>query len=502
MKLGTRLTLYLSLVIILVLSGYGYFHAHSRRETLMRMMQVEVRSIGEILRVSLEKISLPRELAYVQELLDSISEPERTLGGIFYYPETDLVFRSQSLEGEIGLFVAWVDRSIRENRSREEFGVHQKVPIFSYSFPLRDKKGKVVGGVAVIQNASFMEKDIQNAARTILFTILILIGGALTLILFFTRKWITLPFARLRQGIQAMSGGNLDTQIDLRSGDEVSELARAFNHLASSLKEARERIAREAESRLELERNLRQSEKLAIIGQLASELAHEIGTPLNIIGGRAELTLRRIEDPETIRKNLDIIARQTERITKIIQQLLGFVRKKRVEKRPLNIPFVLENTLTLLEQKIENQRVRILKNLPRNLPAVQGDPDHLQQVFLNLILNALQAMPRGGTLSLSASSGMFSREGQADRRRPYVEVLVGDTGEGMEKEVLNNIFTPFFTTKAEEKGTGLGLTVSQGIVQEHEGWIEVKSELGKGSLFRIYLPAAESGPKGDRQVER
>jgi signal transduction histidine kinase len=253
---------------------------------------------------------------------------------------------------------------------------------------------------------------------------------------------------------------------------------------------------------LELERSLRQSEKLATIGQLASELAHEIGTPLNIIGGRAELTLRRIEDPETIRKNLDIIARQTERITKIIQQLLGFVRKKRVEKRPLNIPFVLENTLTLLEQKIENQRVRILKNLPGNLPAVQGDPDQLQQVFLNLILNALQAMPRGGTLSLSASSGMFSREGQPDRRRPYVEVLVGDTGEGMEKEVLNNIFTPFFTTKAEEKGTGLGLTVSQGIVQEHEGWIEVKSEVSKGSLFRIYLPAAESGRKGDRQVER
>jgi methyl-accepting chemotaxis protein len=304
MKLGTRLSLYLSLVIILVLSGYGYFLAHSRRETLKRMMQIEVRSIGEILRVSLEKISLPRELAYVQELLDSISEPERTLGGIFLYPETGLVFRSQSLEGEMGPFLDWVSRSMRENRSLEEFGLHQKVPVFSYSFPLRNKKGEIVGGVAVIQNASFMEKDIQKAGRTIFFIILVLIGGTLILILFFTRKWITLPFGRLRQGIQAMSGGNLDTQIDLRSGDEVSELAQAFNHLASSLKEAQKRIARDAESRLELERSLRQSEKLATIGQLASELAHEIGTPLNIIGGRAELTLRRIEDPEAIRKNL------------------------------------------------------------------------------------------------------------------------------------------------------------------------------------------------------
>lgn len=355
MKLGTRLSLYLSLVIILVLSGYGYFLAHSRRETLKRMMQIEVRSIGEILRVSLEKISLPRELAYVQELLDSISEPERTLGGIFLYPETGLVFRSQSLEGEMGPFLDWVSRSMRENRSLEEFGLHQKVPVFSYSFPLRNKKGEIVGGVAVIQNASFMEKDIQKAGRTIFFIILVLIGGTLILILFFTRKWITLPFGRLRQGIQAMSGGNLDTQIDLRSGDEVSELAQAFNHLASSLKEAQKRIARDAESRLELERSLRQSEKLATIGQLASELAHEIGTPLNIIGGRAELTLRRIEDPEAIRKNLDIISGQTERITKIIQQLLGFVRKKRAEKRPLDIPSVLENTFAFLEPKIDKQ---------------------------------------------------------------------------------------------------------------------------------------------------
>jgi signal transduction histidine kinase len=496
-KLGTRLTLYLSLVIILVLSGYGYFHVHSRRETLKHMMQIEVRSIGEILRVSLEKISLPRELAYVQELLDAVSEPERTLGGLFAYAETGQVFRSQSLEGEIGALVDLVTRAIQEDRPREEFGIHRKVPVFSYSFPLRDKKGKLIGGVAVIQNASFMEKDIQNAARIIFFIILVLIGGVLILILFFTRKWITLPFARLRQGIQAMSGGDLDTQIDLRGRDEVSGLARAFNQLASSLKEARQRIAQEGESRLELERNLRQSEKLATIGQLASELAHEIGTPLNIIGGRAELTLRRIEDPESIRKNLDIISRQAERITRIIQQLLGFVRKKRVEKRPLKILHVLENTLTLLEQKIEKQGVRVVKNIPSNLPPVQGDADQLQQVFLNLILNALQAMPRGGTLRLSASSGTFSREGLQDRGRPCVEVLVEDTGGGMDKEVLGRIFTPFFTTKIDEKGTGLGLTVTQGIVQEHDGWIEVQSEAAKGSRFKVYLPEAQSDPKGE-----
>jgi signal transduction histidine kinase len=264
--------------------------------------------------------------------------------------------------------------------------------------------------------------------------------------------------------------------------------------MAVDLRKAQEQIIKEAETKIELERTLRQSEKLATIGQLASGLAHEIGTPLNIIGGRAELIKRRFEDKEGVQKNLDIIVQQTERITKIIQQLLGFVRKKKPEQKNLKINTLLETTLDFLDHQIQKQEVRVVKEISDNLPPVMGDPDQLQQVFLNLILNAVQSMPEGGMLRLSVSSKWISKEGIEDGQREYVVLSVVDTGMGIEKEVVENIFNPFFTTK-EDKGTGLGLTVSQGIVQDHEGWIDVESKIGKGSQFRVYLPASERKAK-------
>jgi signal transduction histidine kinase len=246
---------------------------------------------------------------------------------------------------------------------------------------------------------------------------------------------------------------------------------------------------------LELERSLRQSEKQATIGQLASGLAHEIGTPLNIIAGRADLTMRKVGDNKEAKKNLSIIVQQTERITKIIQQLLGFVRKKKPEQRSLNLGPLLENTLDFLDQQIQKQGVRVIKDLGDNLPLVLGDPDQLQQVFLNLMVNAVQAMPKGGELRLIATPQWISKEGLEEGQRQYVEICVKDTGTGMKREVMENIFNPFFTTKANDQGTGLGLTVSHGIIQDHEGWVKVESEVGKGSVFKVYLPAMKESAK-------
>lgn len=489
MKLGTKLTLSLSLIIIVVLSGYGALHILSRRDILLRKMKAEVRSIGRTLKVSLEKISLPREMEYVQELIDSVEEGEKTLGIIVYHPGKNLIFKSSSLEGDIEPYWDLIKRSIQEDLSYEELGVYEKVPVFSYTFPIKDRRGRNIGGVSILQRTSFVEDDIKKAEWSILITILIMIGGTLALVHFSTRKWITEPISQLMGGIKNMAKGNLQTRIELRRRDELSELGHAFNQMAGDLKEAQDRIIEEAETKLKLERDLRQSEKLATIGQLASGLAHEIGTPLNIISGRVELAKRKLDDKEGVQKNLDIVIQQTERITKIIQRLLGFVRKKKPEQRNLNITALLETTLDFLDHEIQNQKVKVIRETEDPLPSVMGDPDQLQQVFLNIVLNAVQSMPGGGTLHLSASTQVTSKEGLEDGQRRYVEVKVQDTGMGMEREVMDNIFNPFFTTKEKDKGTGLGLTVSQGIVQDHEGWIEVESETGKGSLFKIYLPS-------------
>jgi two-component system NtrC family sensor kinase len=493
LRLGTRLTIYLSLIIIIALSGYGYYHIMSRRDILIRKMKVEVRSIGRTLKVSLEKVSLTREMEYVQDLIDAVEEDEKTLGVIVYHQGKGLVFHSRSLEEGLDPYLEVIKKSIQEDLPQEEFGIYKKILIFSYTFPLKDKRGKNIGGVSILQHISFMEEEIKKAKWGIFIMIFLLIGGTVTLILLGTRKWISQPISQLIDGVKNMAKGDLNIRIDLKKRDELSELAQAFNQMAVDLKEAQDRIIQEGETKLELERSLRQSEKLATIGQLASGLAHEIGTPLNIIGGRAELTKRKLDDKEVAQKNLEIIVQQSERITKIIHQLLGFVRKKKPEHTLVNIHTLLGTTLEFLDHHIQKQGVRVLKDTKGSLPNVLGDSDQLQQVFLNLLLNAIQAMPNGGTLRLSASSKWISKKDLEDGQLQYIEVSVEDTGMGMEKEVVENIFNPFFTTK--EHGTGMGLMVTQGIIQDHEGWVEVKSEVGKGSLFKVYLPAFEEEVK-------
>ena len=492
MRLGTKLTIYLSLIIILVLSGYGYLRILSRQDILVRKMKVEVRSIGRTLKISLEKISLLENMEQVQDLIDAVDEYERILGVIVYHQKKDLLFRSRSLEEGTEPFLELIKKSVKEDRPQEEFGVYKKISVFSYTFPLKDRRGRSIGGVSILQHTSFMEEDIEKAKWSIFITVIILISGTVVLVLFGTRKWITLPMSQLMDGIKSMAKGNLDTRIDLKKRGEFSELGQAFNQMAIDLKKAQEKTIQEAEARLELERSLRQSEKLATIGQLASGLAHEIGTPLNIISGRAELTKRKLEDKEGAEKNLNVILYQTERITKNIQQLLGFVRKKRPEQKIVNIKTLIGNTLDFLDHQIKKQGVRVVEETKDNVPFVIGDLDQLQQVFLNLFLNAVQAMPNGGILRLSASSKHISKEG-LDGEREYVEVSVEDTGIGMERGVLENIFNPLFTTK--DTGTGLGLMVCNGIVQDHEGWIEVESEVGKGSKFKVYLPTAQGEKK-------
>jgi two-component system NtrC family sensor kinase len=493
LRLGTKLTLYLSLIIILVLSAYGYVDILTRRAILIEKMKAGVRNTGRTLETLLGTISLPEGGRRIRGLADAMDEYERTLGIIVYYEDKTLIIHSPSLGEGIEPYLDLIKRSIREDRPQEAFGTYKKTPIFSYAFPFKDRTGRNIGGISILHETSFMEKEIVKAKWRIYITIFVLIGGTVALVLLGTRQWVTKPISKLMEGVENLAKGNLDHRIDLKGRNELSELARAFNHMAVDLKEAQQRILREAQTKLELERHLRQSDKLATIGQLASGLAHEIGTPLNIIYGRAELIQRRLEDKEGIKKNLDIIIGQTERITKILRQLLGFVRKKEPERKPLKINTLIETTLDLLDHQIQKQKIRVEATLSENLPQVIGDPDQLQQAFLNLLLNAIQAMPEGGTLRLSAFSKTISKEGLEEAQRQYMEVVVEDTGVGIEREAIQNIFNPFFTTK--DSGTGLGLMVTQGIIQDHEGWIDVESEIRKGSVFKIYLPSFQGGDR-------
>jgi PAS domain S-box-containing protein len=243
--------------------------------------------------------------------------------------------------------------------------------------------------------------------------------------------------------------------------------------------------------RMSLEREVQQAEKLAVVGQLAAGIAHQIGTPLNVISGSAEYLMMEWGADRRRPQELEIIVAQTDRITKLIQQLLNFARPAHMALQPLKLNDLLRDVLGLTEHQIVKERIAVKTDFQPDLPAIMGDENQLEQAFLNIVINAWHAMPMGGTLTMQTRSAhrgdRLSRTGSA--APASVEVIIADTGIGISAEHLPRIFDPFFSTKGVGKGTGLGLAITRRIVEDHHGIIEVVSEVGRGTTFTIRLPA-------------
>ncbi len=225
-----------------------------------------------------------------------------------------------------------------------------------------------------------------------------------------------------------------------------------------------------------IKEQLRKTEQIAELGTLASGMAHEIGTPMNVILGRAEYMLQRAEH-EGMKKGLLTIITQVERITKVMNQLLAFARRKKPEWRAVDFGEIVDDSLELFQERFAHSRIMVDKTIESSLPPIRADRDQIVQVLINLVMNSIHAMPEGGRLTLS-----LAREGS------HVCLGLSDTGHGMPEEICAKMFEPFFTTKDFGKGTGLGLTVVKGIIEEHDGTIDVDSTVGKGTTVWIRLP--------------
>ncbi len=261
------------------------------------------------------------------------------------------------------------------------------------------------------------------------------------------------------------------------------------------LKEALSRSEAEAAAHSEALEQLRRADRLATIGQLSSEIAHELGTPLNIVSARARRIETRDATPDEQVEYARIIGEQCARMTKIIRQLLDFARPRPPQRAPHDVRALVRQTLALIAPLAEKRRVSLVVDERAEAACAVLDPGRIQQALLNLIVNGLQAMPNGGRLTIGVRVGSppprVPPEAQAAADAQYVRVDVQDEGVGIPKEDLGRIFEPFFTTKRVGEGTGVGLPVTVGIVREHRGWIDVESEVGRGSRFSVFLPREE-----------
>ncbi len=229
------------------------------------------------------------------------------------------------------------------------------------------------------------------------------------------------------------------------------------------------------------EERFRHAERLVIVGTLASEIAHEVGTPLNIISGRLELLADRSKQDERIQNDVRIIHQQLDRITKIIRDLLEMSRKKESRVKKVDLQHLIKGLAEFLKIPLERSKVEVKIDIPGDASYVLADEDQLQQVFINLLINAIHAIGESGTINVRGRIHAFDG-------RQFVEVVIQDTGSGIASEIVDKIFDPFFSTK-KDTGTGLGLSIAKDIVKRHGGDIWAESTLGKGSSFFIRLPA-------------
>jgi two-component system NtrC family sensor kinase len=350
--------------------------------------------------------------------------------------------------------------------------------------PIRSADFETVG----ILQVGTLEKiyvDIRN--HIIVSSLAITLGVALvaTLFAYFISQRISIPLKKLVTASRDVARGELDARVDIqqKSNDELGELAEAFNAMASALEERDERLKELTQSRI------RRSERLAMIGKLSANVAHELNNPLQGIVTYSHLLLERmpVKNPET--KYVEVIVTQANRCRDIIRGLLDFARQREPNKTLSDVNIVLQESMSLLENQALFHNVNITKEFDATLPPGIIDPSQIERVFMNIIINAAEAMDGSGQLALRT---------RYDSGEGFIDILFEDTGNGIAEEDVRRIFDPFFTTKEIGHGTGLGLAISYGIVQEHGGTILVKSVIGSGTTFTVRLPVTS---ERDQQVE-
>lgn len=320
-------------------------------------------------------------------------------------------------------------------------------------------------------------KELLNSLLGV--ALLLLVSSAL--LSFFWSRRLTRPIEELSSAAQVVGHGNFDIELTPNSRDEIGNLATSFNQMTSELKD------RDTALRLAQEQ-LVQSEKMSAFGQLSAGIAHEVKNPLAGILGYVQLSMRKLEKETPLHNNLLIIEKETKRCRLIIDNLMKFARQEKVAHMPTDVNVVVEEAAAIVDHQLGVHQVKLRKEFSPALPPILGNGNHIEQVLINLMINAQQAMDgKPGIIEL--------RTALADSGT--VEISVKDDGPGIPKQIQAKIFEPFFTTKAAGKGTGLGLSVSYGIIKDHKGDIRVESEPGEGTMFVITLPVAS----GEKQEE-
>lgn len=378
------------------------------------------------------------------------------------------IFEEQSQAGTVA--PAWLSElqsnSAATIGSAFEF-VEDGVPMIGASAPFAD--GALLATIRIPSSVVYFTA--RELLSNLMIAALVLFALAAAASLVFARR-LSKPLEHLTRMAQKVGQGKFDVNVDVNSRDEIGTLSRSFNRMTGELREREVKLAGANAA-------LIQSEKLAAFGQIGAGIAHEVKNPLAGILGYAQLALRKLDEDSPLRNNLSIIEKETRRCTDIISNLLQFARQEKAEVRPTQINAVVDAALRIVDHQLGVNNVKITKELATDLPVINANANQLQQAIMNFAINAQQAMgENGGNLLLRTRLWANSA----------VIVEIEDDGPGIPEDIRAKIFEPFFTTKPAGQGTGLGLSVTYGIVKDHGGDIRIENVKGGGTRFLVSLP--------------
>jgi signal transduction histidine kinase len=531
--LKTKITFLIILIVVGVLLIASYLDYHLARKDQINLYLDRNLYIAKQIDASIPDQKLTQDLPHIQHEVEEwlLSRPSLMEIDVFLFSAKgwDLVVSSSK------------DATLTPlNLSKDQINRLKKDKDFSSPHELGEEKWlevivplhlgtKVIGGIRVVSTLdeaqSYLSKKRDRAVILTFSSIFIIL---ITLTILFG-KLVGDPIQRLVEAMSLAEKGDLEAEAHIRSDDELGKLGRNFNQMLKTIRETHEQniqllaqvnqfneeltrkieaatselAKRNEELRLlnealfESQRQLSQSEKLAAVGQVTATMAHQIGTPLNSISGYIQLILQDGNLQPKDRDRLKIIESQLDRLADSVKDLLSFTRQPKPQLRSLDVNEVLEELIHLSEPWLLTRNVRLSTHLSTDIPSIFGDPTHLQTLFLNLITNALDAMPQGGMLTIKTRQTLSSPSTENGR---WIEISITDTGIGITEESKKRIFDPFFTTKKMGEGTGLGLAICEKIAKEHSGRIEVESEVGKGSTIFVFIPIFEKNETDGKNI--
>ena len=387
----------------------------------------------------------------------------------------------------------WLDAKGRDapRISRDELGEITQGTIVTLRDPSRrvlftyirvDVVEGRIGGLEIAQSLDQFDAYIRDSLRSEIIGSVAAVTIAALLALALGVVFIGRPIGRLAAKARRVGTGDLTGPLHLDQRDELGELANEINLMC-------ERLSDESAAREQATEQLRHADRLTTVGKLASGLAHELGTPLNVVQGRAKLIADHEVEGQEVEDSARIVVEQAERMTALIRQLLDFARPRPLHKAPVNVATLAGRVCQLVATIARTANVTLDPPAADETLRIEADDGQLTQVLTNLVVNGIQATPPGGTVAITARVVEQSPPpyvGSEDQR--WMAIEVRDTGTGLDEATRARVFEPFYTTKEIGEGTGLGLSVSWGLVREHGGWIDVVSTPGNGSTFTVYLP--------------